>query len=93
MPEGLDWKILTSRDGDEIKVHYLHVLEKPESPFWQSRRHPGLLEWYLLFSKLPTCPFPGGMQISDVILRLHTGQEKAPGFLAPEVLTGVLSLG
>lgn len=28
IPEGLDWKSLTNKDGDDLEVHYRHVLEK-----------------------------------------------------------------
>ena len=27
IPEGLDWRSLTSRDGDDLEVHYRHILE------------------------------------------------------------------
>jgi len=36
VPEGLDWPSLMRLDGDELEVHYRHVLE-------QLGKHPGLL--------------------------------------------------
>lgn len=27
IPEGLDWKSLLDKDGDELEVHYRHILE------------------------------------------------------------------
>ncbi len=36
VPEGLDWPSLLARDGDELEVHYRHVL-------MELGRHPGML--------------------------------------------------
>ena len=36
VPEGLDWPSLLERDGDELEVHYRHVLDR-------ARRRPGML--------------------------------------------------
>ena len=27
IPEGYDWKSLISKDGDELEIHYRHILE------------------------------------------------------------------
>ena len=36
VPEGLDWQSLLARDGDDLEVHYRHVLT-------ELGRHPGML--------------------------------------------------
>ena len=37
VPIGLDWQSLLDRDGDELEVHYRHILEVPR----QADRHVG----------------------------------------------------
>ena len=38
VPEGLDWPSLLARDGDELEVHYRHVLDRAREGVGDARR-------------------------------------------------------